>query len=162
MKKSKWLILCFSSCFTIHAVAATQSYPELYRFELTNHCSGCDLSNATITANHSNAVLDNANLTNINSWERSVNFSGGIFTNTNFSNAYLIYVNFSNARLVSANLSGAFLSGANFTNANLTGAQFYGANVAYANFTGATDLDLTNVAVACNVVMPDGSQTPPC
>jgi uncharacterized protein YjbI with pentapeptide repeats len=141
MKKISTLVataLIFSSTNFAYAY----NYPEYIIFESTNHCSGCDLSNATITPNHSRAKLTNANLS-------------GLYT------LHGTAANLSQADLSNTNMVGANLYSANFTEANLAGAKLESAHVENANFYGATGLDLTH-AYACGATLPNGDKMPAC
>ena len=138
MKKSTLVVISLvMSAFTLPAFAGPQfNNEQLKKFEQTNECSGCDLSSARIGDNHSGAILNNANLSNIRAK------IGGI-------------LNFSYANLQNANFSGAELEESNLSFANLTGAHFAGAVLGRTNFYGAVGLDLTN-AYVCYVILPDG------
>ena len=61
-----------------------------------------------------------------------------------------------------ANLSGVNLSDSDAIGADFTNANFQGANLSDADFTGA-DLTnaLTDTAIFCNTLMPDGSVAAP-
>ena len=132
MKNIFLVAFLFVSVFS-PVYSATYNTWDLSKFEESNRCTGCDLSGASLNSNHSGAILDYANLSNINGEK----------------------INLSNAILEYANLSGAHLQNANFSKAWLTGAHFDGAHLFYANFFGAKGVDLTN-AVVCSVILPDG------
>lgn len=117
----------------------TYSYTQLDKFETTNACVGCDLSGARLENNHSNAKLDNANLS-------------GIVSKDTYG------LNLSMASLKNANFSGAFLEYANFSQADLTDAHFDGASLFHANFYGATGANLAN-AKLCHTILADGSDS---
>src|SRR4029079_4384082 len=104
MKRSS-LILALGLTFLATVASANAHYDrtKLTSFEKTNKCAGCDLSYAPISTNHSAAVLNDANLSNI------------------FSELPDIGINFSGANLQNANLTGAKLFKANLSNADLTG-----------------------------------------
>lgn len=138
MKKISLLILAsfITSVSLMSYAKASFKDDELEHFEITNHCSGCDLSSAALTSNHSGAILDNANLSNV-------------YTTQN-------HLNLSQAHLQNANLTGAWLPGANFSQADLTGAVFAGAFLRGANFYGAMGVNLKNAAEACDIVAPNG------
>jgi uncharacterized protein YjbI with pentapeptide repeats len=141
MKKINSVLTALAiASLTLSAHAKSQFSPEqLEQFERTNKCSGCDLSGAQLSLNHSQAVLDNANL------------SGIYFIRP-------IGINFSQGLLTNANLSGAYLVSANFSQANLSGAHFDGAQLNGANFYGAKGVNLKNAANICDVTAADGSQ----
>jgi uncharacterized protein YjbI with pentapeptide repeats len=147
MKKLSILVALLSlNCVVVSAHANVQyNVKQLEQFETTNKCSGCDLSSVSTfqSANHSGAVLDNANLSSI------VYMQGPGF-------------NLSNANLQNANLSGAYLPGCNFSEADMTGARLDGASLEYANFYGAKGADLTKAAYICSAILPNGSLAEPC
>lgn len=134
-------IIVGSLAISAHAAPKSQySKSQLEQFEATNKCSACDLSGAELSRNHSGAILDGANLSNI------------------YSDLHdLPGINFSAANLQNANLSGADLEYANFSQADLAGARFDGADVSEANFYGAKNANLTN-AYTCRATLPDGSR----
>ena len=139
MKKISILISAIFLALTFSSTYAAPSYnnKHLEKFENTNACPRCDLSNALISENHSGANLASANLSNINLSENNLKI--------NLSGANLTNVNFSGANLIQANLSGADLTGAHFD-----GAYLYGANLYH-----ATGVALSHVDV-CNVILPNG------
>ena len=89
-------------------------------------------------------------------------FSFADLDGANMTAANLAFGDLSGASLVGANLSGVNLSDSNAIGADFTSANLRGANLSDADLTGA---DLTNVltdgAIFCNTLMPDGSVARP-
>lgn len=143
MKKIYVLATAISLALVFSSAYATKFYntKDVAKFEKTNKCPGCDLSDATLSQNHSGAMLSNANLSNINMY-------GDEGKN--------VRINLSDANLTNANLSGANLTQANFSGADLTGAHLDGAYVAAANFYGAKGVDLSRVHELWCVILPNG------
>lgn len=138
MKKA----LLFSTLFLITGmamnVAAHFKEADVSKFETTNRCTGCDLSSALLSYNHSASDLTDANLSGIRSND-SMPF------------------NFSNSILINANFSGAMLKGANFSQTDCSNAHFEGADLSGANFFRATDVNLSNASNLCDVILPNGT-----
>jgi uncharacterized protein YjbI with pentapeptide repeats len=95
---------------------------------------GVDLSGQCLHyANFSNANLQGAKLTSVN----SANCSNANLQGANLITASAVNANFSNANLQGANLSSADVRSANFSNADLTDTKFDGANLSNANLKNA-------------------------
>ena len=119
---------------------------DLDQFNNTNQCPGCDLSNAYLNGNHSQANLQGTNLTFAT---LSGNFSISNISDANGSQLYCKATN---------------LSYTNFSNTILNKAVFYTANLEFADFTAAdlygakiTADQLSTAASMCNAILPDGS-----
>lgn len=116
------------------AYASGYNNSQLQSFERTNSCINCDLSGASISYNHSGAVLEQSNLSDVNMYTSgTINFSSSNLKQVNFTGANLVYANFSQADLTGARLDGA-------------------------NFYGAKGVDFTNTRV-CYVILPDGKNS---
>lgn len=141
--KLLWLLVAFGTVNLINPAIAKSNFDasQLSSFENTNQCLSCDLSSAELSLNHSGAILDNSNLSNI------IGYSGP-----------LQGINFSNASLKNVNLTGAYIPNSNFSNADLTNAHFNGAMLREANFYGAKGADLTGAADICFAILPDGKR----
>jgi uncharacterized protein YjbI with pentapeptide repeats len=140
MKKNYLKIASILFTFGISpAYASGYNNSQLQSFERTNSCINCDLSGASISYNHSGAVLEQSNLSDVNMYTSST-------------------INFSSSNLKQVNFSGANLRYANFSQADLTGARFDGADIYGANFYGAKGVDFTNTRV-CYVILPDGKNS---
>ncbi len=130
---------------------------DLDKFNSTNQCIGCDLSNSTLSGNHSKAILQSSNLTSsviFNTFSQSdftyVNGSHGSWSSTNFS-----YANFSNAILNATKFTWADLEFSNFSNAVVMGADFSQADLYGAKITSD---QLATAASVCNAIFPDGTK----
>lgn len=142
MKTTKTLTLGVLFCLGISSLAYANSLrfnqDDVQKFNTTNVCVSCDLSNASINGNHSQANLSGANL----------------------SNAIGSYINLSQANLQNANLTNGTFSSANFSEADFTGAAVYQADFGFANLYKAkiTPEQLSQVKSLCNATLPDGSK----
>ncbi len=130
---------------------------DLDQFNKTNQCIGCDLSNSTLSGNHSKAILQKSNLTSsviFNTFSQSdfsyVNGSHGSWSSTNFS-----YTNFSNATLNATKFTSADLEFSDFSNAVVISADFSQADLYGAKITSD---QLATAASVCNAILPDGSK----
>ena len=135
----------------------TYSPDHVTRFNMTNQCKNCDLSGASLSGNHSGALLIASNLTG--STGRGT-FSMSSFTDSNlsgadWSGANLSYGQLNGTVLTQTNFMGANLSFANFEKSNTNGAVFD-----YAILFGAkiTQQQLDSAASYCNATLPDGSK----
>lgn len=137
--------------------AATYNPDQLAQFNMTNQCYNCDLSGATLTGNHSNAVFSNTNLTGAKgSGTFSLsNFSGSNLSSSNWNQANLSYAQLTYIPLVNTNFSGANLSYANFEGALTANAVFDGANLYGANIS---QQQLDNAASYCWAILPNGTR----
>ncbi len=140
---SVFLFGFFGSC----ALANLKYSPQqLDQFNETNSCPYCDLSGSDtneLGINHSRAVLNGADLSNVTS-------------ETEYA------INLSMADLRGTNLTGAHLEGADFSEADFTGAVLYGADFVAANFYKAkiTDAQLKQVKELWMAILPDGEIAP--
>jgi uncharacterized protein YjbI with pentapeptide repeats len=110
---------------------------DLETFEKTNICINCDLSNANFTGNHSQARLDNTNL------------SGALCYGINLSAAILTHANLTNSKFGGSNFSGADFEGAVLFKANFAQTNLYQANISQAQ--------LAQLSSVCDAILPDGS-----
>jgi len=142
MKTKKVLSFGLSFCFYLGSSAYANNLAfnqdDVQKFNATNACVDCDLSNASLYGNHSQANLSGANL----------------------SNASGSYINLSQANLQTANLTNATFNAANFSEADFTGAGVYQADFGSANLYKAkiTPEQLSQVKSLCNATLPDGSK----
>jgi len=136
MKRISILVssILLGSIVSLAHASPNYSNLDVLHFKLTNSCVECDLSGADIGTNHSNAVLTNSNLSNLQGY--NINLSNSSLRNTNFSGAELYNSNFSQSDLSGANFDGAYLQGA--------------------NFSGTQGAKLENARL-CNTIMSDGS-----
>jgi uncharacterized protein YjbI with pentapeptide repeats len=140
--------LSFSTCFA-HANYDTD---DEKKFDKTNSCSNCNLSNASIYGSHQHAYLEGANISNAS--------LQGDYTRADFSNvlgvkAYLhdaSEAKFINGVFIEARFNG------NFTNADFTNANLHGADMSNTNLYGAriSTQQLIDVKSLCDAILPDG------
>lgn len=140
MKNNNVLIAIFLFSFGSITYASSLQFnqDDLQRFSTTNSCPGCDLSNAIINGDHSQANLKDADL----------------------SNAKGSYINLAQSNLVNANLSNSNFDSANFSQADFSGAGLYQADFSFANLYKAniTVEQLAELKSVCNATLPDGSK----
>ena len=122
----------------IYAANLRFNQDDVQKFNTTNSCVNCDLSNAQLNGDHSQVNLTGANL----------------------SNAKGSYINLSQTILINANLSNSYFSSANFSQADFSGAAIYQADFSYANLYKAkmTLEQLSQLKSVCNATLPDGSK----
>ncbi len=136
------LFLGLSLCLITISYAENLTFnpADLQKFNTTNSCVECDLSNASLSGNHSQANLTDTNL------------SSSIGDFINLSEAVLIGTNLTNSRFIKANFSQA-----DFSNAALYQADFSNANLYKAKMTTEQISQLKSV---CNATLPNGSMGP--
>lgn len=149
----KLILLTFTLMIAGLAQAAAVHYDanEFKRFNETNECVGCNLSNGSFS-DHRKANLQHANL--------SGTFFSGDNTRSNYSYAngtQSAFTNGSEAKFNHAVLIDTRFFG-NFTYADFTNANVQGANFADANLYGAkiTDQQLKQAKSVCAAILPDG------
>lgn len=108
------------------------------QFNKTNQCVGCDLSNASLYGNHSQANLDKANLSGAGA--DNMNLSEALITNAN-----LTKTNFANSNLSAANFTGSVL-----IDADLSDTDLYQAVISTEQLAQASSV--------CRAILPDGSK----
>jgi len=139
MKKNHYVTMLFLLLFS--TVSFAYNIKDFNTFKETNECIACDLVGAFIIgSNHTNAKLDNSNLSRVDAREINLSFSS----------------------LKNVNFTGANLGFAHLNHADLTGSDFTGAILAYANLEGAIGADLSKVANICGATLPDGKKANPC
>ncbi len=148
----KVILLALTLSITHLAQAAIRyDQEEAKKFNETNQCVGCNLSNGYFS-DHRKANLEHANLS-------GASFSGDN-TKSDYTNVNGIQATFSNgseAKFNNAVLIDARFGG-NFTYADFTDANLQGADLANVNLFGAkiTDQQLQQARTVCNAILPDG------
>lgn len=143
-------------CLTGETLASPSYNPDqLAQFNSTNQCYSCDLSGATLSGNHSGAVLNSSNMTGSRGTGTFslANFSGSNLSSANWSDANLSYAQLSYIPLIKANFSGANLSFTNFEGSNTNDAIFNGANLYGSNIS---QQQLDSAASYCGATLPNG------
>ncbi len=150
-------LICFSALFIISSTCyAKPNYDanDLKKFQESNACRSCNLSNAYIYGDHRHADLVDANISD-------ASFQGdntmADFTNVIGTKAYIS--NGSDAKINNAILIDAQFSG-NFTNADFSNAVLRGASFSHTNLYGAkiTSQQLSDARSVCDAILPDGTK----
>lgn len=130
---------------------------QLSQFNSTNQCYSCDLSGASLSGNHSNAILYATNLTGSKGTGTfsATNFSGSNLSSANWTGANLSYAQLSFIPLINTNFSHADLSYANFEGSNTNDAVFDGANLYGSNISPQ---QLSSAASYCWATLPNGEK----
>lgn len=129
---------------------------QLASFQKTNVCNNCDLSGASLSGNHSNAILTYTNLTGAigtGTFSQS-NFTGSNLSSSNWENANLSYAQLSYISLIDVNFTHANLSNANFEGSNTNNVIFDGANLYGSNITAD---QLARARSYCGATLTDGT-----
>ncbi len=153
----KLMLICFSVVFMISTVGyAKPNYDasDLKKFQETNACRNCNLSNASVYGDHRHADLVGANISDasFHGDNTMADFSNVVGTKAYISDG-------SEAKFINAVLIDASFDG-NFTNADFSNAVVRGASFSHTNLYGAkiSAQQLMDVRSICDAILPDGTK----
>lgn len=157
MKKLIYSLLIGSSFFCLSTYAASFAPEDEKKFNITNECLNCDLTQSDFRSEtHNNANLAGSLMVNAqldNAHFNQANFHGVNFQYVHASHLEARNCNFTHAILSNSDLSESFLSNCDFSDADLNNVNFSHANL-YKTKISNDQLKQTN-NLTC-AILPDG------